>query len=430
MKKAIVCVLMVALVVAMGMTSVSCQKSEGKAASAGPVEIDWWVLSGGAGADDPRTEMNKRVAAEFEAANPNVKVNVNVFENEAFKQKIQLAIQAGDPPDLFHSWGGGVMVEYANQGQLTDITDYVKSTLSKKIGIGALGVYGYDGKYYGAPYDMGAVALWYNKDILAEVGIEVPKTWAELLTAVPKIKKAGYVPIALGAGDKWPAHFWWVYLAMRIGGIEAFNAAYGGSGSFKDETFVNAGKELQKLAMLQPFQTGFLSASYDDESRIFGDGKAAFELMGQWAPNVQANNSASGEGVKNLGVTTFPAVEGGKGALTDVMGGGNGYIVGANAPKETVEFLNYFLSVENQKEQVALEGIIPVVKGAETVLEGNTKAIAEAVGNAGYYQLYYDQFLPPAVGEAVKDAVAALLAGSATPAKAAAMVDDAWQMEK
>ena len=430
MKKIIVTLLMVALLFSFGLTTTSCQKSAGKTASSGPVEIDWWVLSGGAGADDPRTEMNKRVAAEFEAAHPNVKVNVNVFENEAFKQKIQLAIQAGDPPDLFHSWGGGVMVEYANQGQLMDITSFVKKTLSKKIGIGALGVYGYDGKYYGAPYDMGAVALWYNKDILDEVGIEVPTTWADLLSSVSKIKKAGYVPIALGAGDKWPAHFWWVYLAMRLGGIDAFNAAYGGDGSFKDETFVNAGKMLQQLVMLRPFQTGFLSASYDDEARLFGDGKAAFELMGQWAPSVQANNSASGKGVANLGVTTFPAVAGGKGALTDVMGGGNGYVVGANAPKETLEFLDYFLSVEHQKEQVEIEGIIPVVKGAETVLEGNTKAIAEAVANAGYYQLYYDQFLPPAVGEAVKDAVASLMAGSSTPVKAAAMIDEAWQMEK
>jgi len=396
----------------------------------GPVTIEWWALSGGGGAVDPSTEFKKEVVAEYEAAHPNVKINMTILENEAFKQKIQVAIQAGDPPDIFHSWGGGTMVEYANQGMLRDVTDFVNSTLSKKIGIGALGVYGYDGTYYGSPYDMGGVVFWYNKDIFAEAGVQVPTTWADMLTAVDKIKAAGYVPIALGAGDKWPAHFWWVYLAMRIGGIDAFNAAYGGNGSFKDETFVKAGEMLLQLAAKEPFQTGFLGATYDDQARMVGDGKAAMELMGQWAPSVEANNSASGEGVANLGMFTFPAVAGGAGAVTDVMGGGNGYVFGKDAPDEALDFLDFFLDKDRQIKQIDIEGIIPVVKGAEAGLTGNSAKLAEAVGKAGYYQLYYDQFLPPAVGEAVKDAVAALLAGVATPAEAAAMIDDSWQMEK
>ena len=74
--------------------------------------------------------------------------------------------------------------------------------------------------------------------------------------------------------------------------------------------------------------------------------------------------------------------------------------------------------------------VIPVVSGAEVALEGNGAEIAKAVSKAGYYQLYYDQYLPAAVGETIKDAVTAILAGTATPEEAAAMVDDAWQMEK
>jgi len=397
----------------------------------GPVTVSWWVLSGGGGAEDPRTEFNKRVIAEYEAANPNVTIEMTVLENEAFKQKIKAAINAGDPPDLFHSWGGGVMVDQANMGMLTDITPFVKSTLSKKIGIGALGVYGYDGTFYGAPYDMGAVVFWYNKDIFKACGISVPKTWSELLAAVPVIKAKGYVPISLGAGDKWPAHFWWVYLAMRLGGIDAFNAAYGGSGSFKDDTFVKAGEKLLELAALDPFQTGYLGATYDDEARLVGNGTAAMELMGQWAPSVQEGNAGDDfVGADKIGMFTFPAVEGGKGKLTDVMGGGNGYVVGKNAPAAALDFLDFFLSKEHQIEQVDIEGIIPTVMGAETALKGNGAEIAKAVSKAGYYQLYYDQFLPTAVGEAVKNAVAALLAGEASPAEAAAMIDDAWQMEK
>jgi len=395
----------------------------------GVTTIEWWALSGGGGANDPSTDFKKKVIAEYEAQHPDVKINLTILENEAFKQKIQVAVQAGTPPDMFHSWGGGVMVEYARQGMLRDITGYVNSTLSKKIGLGTLGVYGYDGTYYGSPYDMGGVVFWYNKAIFAKAGVSVPQTWPEFLDAVKKIKAAGYIPIALGAGDKWPAHFYWVYLAMRLGGIDAFNAAYGGSGSFKDATFVKAGELLLQLAALDPFQTGFLGATYDDQSRLVGDGQAAMELMGQWAPSVEANNSGGGIG-DDLGMFTFPSVPGGVGKNTDVMGGGNGYVFGKDAPDQALDFYNFFLTREHQIEQIPIEGIIPVVKGAEAGLTGNAALLAAAVGKAGYYQLYYDQFLPPAVGEAVKDAVAAVLAGTATPAQAAAMIDQVWQSEK
>lgn len=405
-----------------------------EAASTGgkPVTISWWALSAGGG-DESRAILRQEVIRDFEAKNPNVKVELTMLENEAFKQKIQVAIQAGDPPHIFHSWGGGVMVEYARAGMLRDITAFVKSDLSKLIGLGALGVYGYDGKYYGAPYDMGGVGIWYNKAIFKEVGIRVPETWAELLDGVRKIKAAGYIPIALGAGDKWPAHFWWVYLAMRLGGQQAFNNAYGGSGSFKDPTFVKAGEMLLELARLEPFQTGFLGATYDDQAALVGNKRAAMELMGQWAPAVQASNSQSGKGIgEDLGWFSFPAVPGGTGKLTDVMGGGNGYLVGKNAPNEALDLLKFFLQKEYNEKLIDIEGIIPVVAGAEQALRNNphSLAIAEAVSKASYYQLYYDQFLPPAVGEAVKDAVAALLAGRATPAETAAMIDQVWQREK
>ncbi|KGE70984.1 extracellular solute-binding protein [Spirochaeta lutea] len=408
-------------------------QGEQQAASGGKEVITWWALSSGGGAEDPRQILREQIIADYEAQNPDVTIDLVMLDNEAFKQKIQVAIQAGTPPDIFHSWGGGVMIEYAEAGMLRDITDEVKNNLSNRIGLGPLGVYGYDGRYFGSPYDMGAVGFWYNKDIFAEVGVSVPETWADLLRIVPQIRQAGYVPIALGAGDKWPAHFWWVYLAMRMGGQEAFNRAYDGRGSFADQPFVRAGELLLQLNALNPFQTGFLGATYDDQGALMGNGEAAMELMGQWAPGVQAANSVSGEGIGDaLGWFSFPAVAGGQGKLTDVMGGGNGYVLGKDASDAALDFLDFFLQEKYNVELVDVEGIVPVVAGAESALEGNANLIqiADAVANAGYYQLYYDQFLPPAVGEAVKDAVAKLLAGVSTPAQTAQEIQASWQANK
>ncbi len=429
-KRFTICIMILVLLAAAGSEIFAGGQKE---AAAGPVSFSWWSLSGGGGADNPRTKLRERIIADYQVENPDVTVELVVLENEAFKQKIQVAVQAGNPPDVFHSWGGGVMIEYANAGMLRDITDLVKKDLSKRIGIGALGVYGDQGRYYGAPYDMGGVVVWYNKAIFAKAGVNTPQTWPQLLDTVKKLDAAGTIPIALGAGDKWPAHFWWVYLAMRIGGKPAFDAAYGGSGSFKDEAFVKAGQTLLELEALDPFQTGYLGATYDDQAALVGNGDAAIELMGQWAPAVQDANSKSGSGIgDDLAMFPFPSVPGGAGKNSDVMGGGNGYAIGKDAPDKALDFLSFFLQKEYQIDLIDVEGIIPVVKGAEEALAGdpNKVALAEMVANAGYYQLYYDQFLPPAVGEAVKDAVAAILAGTASPSEAAAKIDEAWQFEK
>ncbi|WP_245584623.1 ABC transporter substrate-binding protein [Spirochaeta cellobiosiphila] len=401
--------------------------------NSGKTTITWWALSGGGGADDVREKWRKELISTYEASHPNVNIELTMMDVESFKQKIQVAIPAGNAPDLFASWGGGVMNEYAKAGALKDITPYVKKELAPYIGAGALSVYSYQGHYYGAPYDMGAVGMWYNKKIFKELGVDVPKTWPELLNIVKKAKAAGYVPVALGGGDRWPTHYWWVYLAMRMGGQEAFDRVVSGQGSFNDKSFVQAGEKLLELAALDPFQEGYLGSTYDNESALMGNGKAAMELMGQWAPGVQEANSETGKGLgDDLGWFNFPSIPGGKGKNTDVMGGGGGYVLSADAPEEAKDFLKFFLTKENNMAAYEVEGVIPVVKGAEAALEGqpNAQKIVQAVQGADYYQLYYDQYLPPAVGEAVKDAATGILAGLYTPAEAAALIDATWQSEK
>jgi raffinose/stachyose/melibiose transport system substrate-binding protein len=356
---------------------------------------------------------------------PNVKIEITVLENEAFKQKIATVMQSGNPPDIFRSWGGGVMNEYADAGLLRDITKEVDSSWGKSIGKGALRVYSYKGKYYGAPYDMGAVGIWYNKKIFAKLGLKPFKTWAELLEGVKKIKAAGIIPIAVGEGDKWPGHFWWVYLATRLGGQEAFDKAYRRSGAFTDPSFVKAGEMLKELVDMKPFQPGYLGAVFNDEAALMANSKAAMELMGQWAPYVQKSNAANKKGLgDDLGWMPFPSVDGGNGKITDTMGGGNGYILGKNAPDAAVDFLKFVISLKNNSVLAEQGRITPVVSGAEKSLkDANQKAIAGAVAKADYYQLYYDQYMPPAVGEVIKNAVQGIFAGKTSPQDAAAMIE-------
>ncbi|GAB4515251.1 MAG: ABC transporter substrate-binding protein [Anaerolineae bacterium] len=391
------------------------------------VTIDWWHIT----TEPTQAAYWQSLADAYMEENPNVTIEITILENAAFKDRLVSVMQAGDPPDLFQSWGGAVLWTYAENGLVRNIAPELEGEWRDSFSAqAALELYGQDGEYYGVPWSWGAVGMFYNKALFAEAGLDPetpPQTWEEFLSAVETLQEAGITPISLGEGEKWPGHFWWVYLALRLGGEEAFLAAYDRSGSFTDEEFVQAGEYLQQLIELEPFPAGFLGLSHPDMQGIFGNGEAAMMLMGQWAPSVQAQYSESGEGIgqENLGFFAFPMIEGGAGNPDDVLGGGDGYAVGANAPDEAVDFLRFLTSVESQRAGAEI-WLVPVVSGAEDVLAEDPvmQSILEARNNAPYFQLYYDQFLPPAVGGAVNDAVETLFAEVASPEEAAAMIEE------
>jgi raffinose/stachyose/melibiose transport system substrate-binding protein len=405
--------------------------TEAPAATAAPakVTVKWWHIS----TKDPGLSDWKKMADDYMAAHPNVTIEITVLENEAFKTKLTTVMQSGEVPDIFQSWGGGGFNQQVDAGLLKDITADLAADSAWKDSFapGALGVYSKNGKNYGVPWDMGIVGFWYNKDLFTKAKIaNPPTTWTEFLADVKALKAAGITPLSIGEGDKWPGMHFWNYLATRICGQAKFEAAMARTGSFTDPCFVEAGTKLQELVALKPFQDGFLGATHDDMQATFGNGKAAMELSGQWAPTVSAANSADKKGVANLGLFGFPAVEGGAGAGTDVVGGGNGFAIGKNATPEAVDFVKYLTNMENQTIIAAHASGIPVVKGAEKGLtDANMLQVQQTFAAAKYFQLYYDQFLPPATGSILNDSVQGLFAGTLTPEQVAQAVEDSVAKE-
>ena len=393
-------------------------------APAKPVTVEWWHIT----TIDPGKTLWQDMANEYMAAHPNVKINITILENEAFKTKLTTVTQAGTPPDIFQSWGGGTMNEQIDAGLLQDITSYLDAdggAWRNTFAPGALAVFAKDGKNYGVPWDMGMVSWWYNKDLFAKANIaNPPTTWTEFIADVKALKAAGITPISLGEKDTWTGMHIWAYLATRICGQSGFMAAAGRTGSFADPCFVEAGKKLEELIALQPFQDGFLGQIHDEMQGYFGNGKAAMELSGQWAPGSSKGQSADQKGVANLGMFVFPAVEGGAGALTDAMGGGNGFAIGKNAAPEAVDFVKYLTAAKQQERVAASGGGIPVVKGGEVGLtDPNMIEVQKGFAAAKYFQLYYDQYMPSAMGGIINDAVAKLYAGTATAEQVAQEIE-------
>ena len=385
--------------------------------------------------DDPNwKQLYIDMAEQFEKANPGTEVNITFMEDEAFKQKLPTLLQSDAAPDLFFSWSGGVFYEQAKQGFLRDVTDVFDADWLETVSQGGIAALSYGGKAYGAPEASQNVAIWYNIELAEKAGIdpEAIETWDDFLAQVQKAKDAGLTPITVGGQDKWPLHFYYSFLAMRILGEEGLAAsAAGENGGFNNDGWVQAGKEYMRLIELEPFQDGFMGVKYDQAAGLWGDGGSVFHLMGEWDLGAQRAAATSG-GLSNeqLGIIPFPMVEGGNGAVTDTLGGASGFVATRNADDEAIRFLEYFMGPEAQK-RAAEEGIyIPSApSGAQFVEDSILKQFAEIGGGSTYHQLFLDQFFGSTLGGAINDASAQMATGDMTPEEAAAFLEETREFQ-
>jgi raffinose/stachyose/melibiose transport system substrate-binding protein len=395
--------------------------------ASGTTTLEWWHIN----TTDPAKTVWAGLARQFETQHTGVKIKIVMLENESYKSKMTALTASGKLPDVFHTWGGGVLKQQVDAGLVEDLTDRTQAWSDTLLPV-AKEAYLLDKKVYGVPDDIGMVGFWYNKALFKRAGVpQPPTTWSGFLDAVRKLKSAGITPIGLAGKEKWPGMYYWAYLAMRTAGLDALQQA-ADSEDFTGTGFVEAGQHLKDLVQLQPFQKGFLGAAYSTptgEAAAVGNGKAAMELMGQWAPLVQ---KSAGKGIgADLGFFPFPTVEGGKGALTEVFGGGGGLALRKGAPQAAVDFLKFFASAATDRQLVTKTGVIPVVTAAEDALtDPNLQAVQEQLKSATGFQLYLDQAYAPAVGQEVNDSVAALIAGSKSPKQVAASITQTAKEEQ
>ena len=387
---------------------------------------------------EPVVEVWRQVADEFEEANPGVTIEMQFLENQAFKAKLPTLLQSSEIPSLFYTWGGGVLKAQAETGVLRDITPALDADNNKwrdTLKPSSIAGMTFDDQVWAAPVLNGVVSFFYNKELFDEAGVDGTsiETWDDFMGAVKTLKDAGITPIAGGGGDKWPIHFYWGYLAMREAGHDGFMAAKAGeNGGFAGEPFVAAGEKLAALGALEPFQNGYLGATWNDALAAFGDGRAAMILSFENTGRTQISNSTDGKGLAedNIGRFAFPAIEGAPGVVTDNMGGLTGWAVTKDAPPETEKFLEYYTSPDVARRISEVQKVIPVTIGvADSITDPLLKSSAEALADETWHQNYLDQDLGPNVGAVVNDMSVAIVSGATSPEDAAQQIQDTYELE-
>src|SRR5690554_3087053 len=387
-----------------------------------PVTIRWWHN----GTGEPLNGLWADVAAEFEANNPGVTVEVEGFQNEELQRTlIPNALLSGDAPDLFQAWGGGEIRDQVAAGYLKDLTGLVDEEL-EAIGPKASG-WQLDGKTYALPFTFGISGFWYNKDLFAEAGITAtPTTLDELYDAIEKLKALGSAaPIAVGAGSGWPAAHYWYHFALKSCSVEALTAAQAEL-NFDDPCFVEAGELLGEFIASEPFNAGFLATSAQEgassSAGLVATGNAAMELMGHWNAGVMGGILRDETGDENatppefLGWFNFPAIEGADGDPTAALGGGDGFAVAKDAPDAAVDLLKYILSPEVQKRFGESGAGIPTHADAQdSITDPNLNLVQEGLASASYIQLWLDTSYGGVVGGAMNEAIVNFFGGQGSP---------------
>lgn len=386
-----------------------------------PVTLTWWHNSvAGDNGENPLGDLWNEVAAEFEAANPHVTINIEQIQNEDLQRtRIPTALQSGDAPDLFQQWGGGELAMQADAGYLMDLSSVLSEDIAR-LG-GSVGPWQYQGTTYGLPFQFGVEGIWYRKSLFEQAGIAgEPATMEELSAAVEKLKAINVVPIAVGAGDKWPAAHWWYNFALRSCSKDVMQAS-GGTLDFSDPCWAEAGQQLRDFIDTDPFQPQFTSTlaqqGATSSAGMLATGAAAMELMGHWnifvLEGFAADEDEKAALKADLGWFPMPATTGGAGDPSAALGGGDGFSCYVDAPAECAQFLAYIVSDDVQKRFAEKVGGLPAAPGAAgAVTNENLIELAAVNADSAYVQLWLDTTYGPNVGGAMNDGIVAIFAGT------------------
>jgi multiple sugar transport system substrate-binding protein len=239
------------------------------------------------------------LVTRFEAANPNITVEVEVVSWNDIDQKLKTMVQTNDLPDIGNL---NYFSSFAADGLLYTADELVPANVLADMVPTFIENSKYEGTAYAVPDLASARLFFYNKDIFAKAGVKVEDiaTWDGLVAAAKKIKAAvpDVVPIALPLGPEEAQAEFMIWANSNDGGVYS-------NGEWTIESDKNV-KTMEFLAgLVKDGLTNPSPATFDRTSgafALFSEGKAAMLNGAIFLPNVLKDGGST----INYGFTNFP----------------------------------------------------------------------------------------------------------------------------
>jgi raffinose/stachyose/melibiose transport system substrate-binding protein len=386
------------------------------------------------GTEEPQKSIQEGAVQRFMAANPNVNVEITHTMNDSYKEKLVIAMSSGQCPDMYIHWGGGPMIEYINSGFAADITELYNTQNTVNFLPSAVEQCKYNDKMYAIPYGgISGCGIFYNKSIFERLGLAVPTTIAQLEAVCDTLVANGITPFSLANGSKWTGSMYFMYLATRYGGTDAFAAAVDGSGSFTSDAFMYAAETIQDWVQKGYFPEGVNSLSTDDgqDRALMYQEAAAMMLHGSWQARGMMEDQADWYNT-NIDHFAFPALEGSTYPQNICVGTsiGNGFSFNLEGQPEKLQAAftlatKFYNDDTYNQEQLASNTIPSIVGSGDGIDDVCMSKIWADFQAAPEVQLWYDQYLAPEVAERHKDLTQEIFGLSMTPLEANQALQDA-----
>ena len=314
----------------------------------GKLEIfSWW-----AGNEGPALQALINL---YESKYPDVKViNATVAGGSGINAKAVLKTRmlGGNPPDSFQVHAGQELIGtwviahrmedltwmFKQQGWLNVFPKNLIDLISTKDGI------------WSVPVNIHrSNVMWYIPANLKKWGVQVPQTWDDFLQIAPKLQAQGIIPLALGT--TWTAEHLWESVALSVLGPDKWNALWKGQLSFTSPEMLQVWDLFGKI--LKYTNSDAASLSWQQATDLVVNGKAAFNIMGDWAAGYMYTTLKLQPG-KDFGWAPSPGTKGVFVMLSDSFG----LPVGAPDRDNAIAWLELLGSKEGQDTFNPLKGSI------------------------------------------------------------------------
>ncbi|HOX31070.1 MAG TPA: extracellular solute-binding protein [Spirochaetales bacterium] len=397
-------------------------------------------------ADQAGYKEDVKIWEDFQKANPDIKLDMEVLFNDPYHEKLQAYAAAGTLPDVFYVWPGSRSAVIHEKKLAKDLGVILGTEYLKDFSAAATNPANQLGMYMAMlpqAYTYTSV-MYVNKKLLADNGFEVPKTYAELKAMVPKLKAKGIAAVMLPNKDGWPMQSClFSTVAGRVAGDAFLRDVKAGKAKFTDKPFVDSLAVIESL-----YKDGIIArednqVGYGEAAGIFASGKAAIYVDGDWRAAAYITDKSSGKALidpkaqeSDFVLAPFVSIPGEQnpGVVSAVAGCGwsiNGALK-AGSPEEqaAVRLVKYLYSPEVQAIRFATGQYVPTRKGVKADVEPLVAKVPAFYAENDKTCYVVDGVFDPAVYNVLNSGLIAIGLGTKKPAAVAAEIQkafDAWK---
>ena len=353
-------------------SSTTSAVSKNEEPSEGPVEISVIMPVG------YKEYFDEVLITKFEETYPGITIKA-IYNNEA-TALLQQQLAAGGGPDIISSQGTTALIDYARTGHIIPIDSYADEYgWRDSFSAWAYPPVSLNGSLYGLPGKLDSEFVYYNKELFAENGFEIPKSYEELEALCEQIQALGIMPFAFGNSDYKYATEWWWSLAFTCGmNPSTLESVLKGDIPWNSPEPTNA-----MAKMLNLYERGFINdkqstaMTMDAATQLFSTGKAAMKMEGTW---LISNITTIYAPDFDWGVFSMPAWADG---VEQTMPFALGVALGINSkcknPDAAAKFLDIYAQRESQLLGLSYNGMgIPPIDNADlSAIDGIAPQVVE-----------------------------------------------------